>query len=95
MIKLASVAIAATLGLSALGLSKPASAGVVVGVGLPVPAVVPAAAVYPYVYVGGPYYAGWRHGYPYGYWGYRYGWHRGFGWHGGYAGGHWARGWHR
>jgi hypothetical protein len=103
MIKPASIALA-TLGLSALSLNKPASAGVVVGVGLPVPsatigvgvpAVTPAAAVYPYVYAGGPYYAAWRYGHPYGYFGYRHGWRSGFGWHRGYVGGHVVRGWHR
>ena len=111
MIRIASVAFAATLGLSALSLNKPASAGVVVGVRLPVPAVtiganIPAVAlapaVYPYAYtfVGGSYYRPWRYRYPY-YFGYHYGWHRGYGWrpgyggHGGYFRGPTWRDWHR
>jgi hypothetical protein len=87
MIKLASIALAATLGLSALGSSKPASAGVVVGVGVPVPALRVAPAVHPYAYAGRPYYPAWGWRYPYGYLGYSYGWHPGYGWRPGY-------GWH-
>ena len=109
MVKLASISLAATLGLLAFGLNRPASAGVVVGIGLPVPAVtisagipaaVPAPAIYPYVPLGGAYYPYWRYRYPY-YLGYHYGWHRGygwhpgFGWHRGYIRGRVGRGWYR
>jgi hypothetical protein len=76
-------AVIATLGLGALGLSVPAHAGVVVGIGLPgiavvVPPVVvaPAFGYSPYFY-GRPYY---RFGYGYGY-GYR-GYHGGYGYYG-------------
>jgi hypothetical protein len=67
-------AVIATLGLGALGLSVPANADVVVGIGLPGVAVVappvvlaPAFGYSPYFY-GRPYY---RFGYGYGYHGYR------------------------
>ena len=109
MAKLASISLAATLGLLAFGLNRPASAGVVVGVGLPVPAVtisagipaaVPAPTIYPYIPVGGTYYPAWRYRYPY-YFGYHYGrhrgygWHPGFGWHRGYIRGRVGRDWYR
>jgi hypothetical protein len=70
-----SLALVAALGLGAATLSKPADAGVVVGVGLPGVAVGvpgPAVAPLPVVYRGYyryPLYPGWRHG---------YGWHRGW-----------------
>jgi hypothetical protein len=105
MIKIATVALGATLGLAALANSQPAAAGVSIGVGVGVPGVAVAAppvAVAPRVVVAPPavgvapapiysypYYApgyvgfGWGHPYwrgaPYGRW----------------AGGHWARGYHR
>lgn len=87
MIKLACVTLATGLGLAGLSINEAASAGVVVGVGLPtplgvstgVPAVARAAAVYPYGFVGSAYYPSWRYPYPY-YFGYRYGWHPRFGW---------------
>jgi hypothetical protein len=84
-----SLALVAALGLGAATLSKPADAGVVVGVdaGLPGVAVsVPALGVAPLPVVYRGYYRyphgypGWRYGYGRGY-GYGYGWHRG-GYHG-------------
>jgi hypothetical protein len=64
------LALVAAVGLGAAALSKPADAGVVVGVG-PVPVVYRGAYYrYPHVYV----YPGWRYG---------YGWHRGW-YHGRY-----------
>jgi hypothetical protein len=71
-----SLALVAALGLGAATLSKPADAGVVVGVGLPGVAVgVPAPVVYPGYYRYPHVYPGWRYG---------YGWHRGW-----YHGRHW------
>ena len=73
-----SLALIAALGLGAATLSKPADAGVVVGVGLPgiavgVPA--PIVAPLPVVYPG---YYRYPHGWRYGYYGHGYGWHRGW-----------------
>jgi hypothetical protein len=78
------------LGIGAMGISAPAKAGVVVGVGLPGIAVVPPVVVAPYLGVnygpywyGRPYYRGYA---PYAF-GYRGGYRGGYGYHGrGYVG---------
>jgi hypothetical protein len=77
-----SLALVAALGLGAAVLSKPADAGVVVGVGLPgvalgvpAPVVAPLPVVYSGYYRYPHVYPGWRYG---------YGWHRGW-----YHGRHW------
>ena len=71
-----SLALVAALGLGAATLSKPAEAGVVVGVGLPGVAVgVPAPVVAPVPVV----YPGWGPGWRYGYGGHR-GWYHGRYW---------------
>lgn len=94
MRKLLSLTLAATLGLSAAGFSVPAQAGVVVGVGVGLPApvvaapapvvVVPAPVVYPWAWYPGVRF-GWGYGWHGGYWhgGYGYGWHGGAYAHGG------------
>jgi hypothetical protein len=85
MRKLTSLALVAALGLGAAALSKPADAGVVVGVGLPGVAVVapPVVAPAPVVAPVGFYYR-YPHFYPGWYGGrYGYGWHRGW-YHGHY-----------
>ena len=65
-----SLALVAALGLGAATLSKPAEAGVVVGiglpgvaVGLPAPLVAPVPVVYPVYYRYPHVYPGWRYGY--------------------------------
>lgn len=78
------------LGIAAMGISAPAKAGVVVGVGLPGIAVVPPVVVAPYLGVGyrpygygRPYYRGYA---PYAF-AYRDGYRGGYGYHGrGYVG---------
>jgi hypothetical protein len=66
MHKFAALALTATVGVAAVGYTKPAEAGVYVGVGLPVPAVVaaPVVAYPPAVYA--PYYYGYGAPYYYG-----------------------------
>ena len=85
MRKFASLALVAALGVGAATLSKPADAGVVVGVGVAPPVV--GYAPYGVGYYPGAYWRYARFGHPgYGYW-------RGYGWgHGYYRGGyrgHW------
>jgi hypothetical protein len=78
------------LGIAAMGISAPAKAGVVVGIGLPGIAVVPPVVVGPYLGVnygpywyGRPYYRGYA---PYAF-AYRGGYRGGYGYHGrGYVG---------
>jgi hypothetical protein len=93
MVKVASLTLAAALGLAALTHSGTAAAGgYVVGVGVPRVVVAPPIVAYPpygigvygapYGYLGAPYYrgyGGWGHRYAYrpG-WGYAHGWHRGY-----------------
>jgi hypothetical protein len=91
MRKFASLALVAALGLGAATLSKPADAGVVVGVGVGLPGaavVAPAAVAYPPYGVG--YYPGAYGRYPHyyrpGYW-HGYGW--GYGYHRWGYRGHW------
>ena len=88
MRKFTSLALVAFLGLGAAALSRPAEAGVVVGVGVGLPGVavgVPAPVVgaVPVVYPAGAYYR-YPHAYPG--WRYGYGWHRGW-----YHGRYWRR----
>jgi hypothetical protein len=79
-----SLALVAALGLGAATLSKPAEAGVVVGVGLPgvavgvpAPLVAPVPVVYPgYYRYPHVVYPGWGPGWRYGYGGHR-GWYHG------------------
>ena len=78
-----SLALVAALGLGAATLSKPAEAGVVVGiglpgvaVGLPAPVVAPVPVVYPGYYRYPHVYPGWGPGWRYGYGG-RRGWYHG------------------
>jgi hypothetical protein len=79
-----SLALVAALGLGAAAVSKPADAGVVVGVGLPGVAVgVSAPGAVPVVYPAGAYYR-YPHAYPG--WRYGYGGHRGW-----YHGRYWRR----
>ena len=64
MHKFTALALTAALGIAATGFTKPAEAGVYVGVGLPVPAVAPVVAYPPGVYA--PYYYGYGAPYYYG-----------------------------
>lgn len=81
MRKLAAFALASLVGTAAVGLAKPAEAGVYVGVGIPLPGiqVVAPAPVLAYPGVYAPYYYGYPHYYRPGVVRYPYGFYRGHG----------------